>query len=157
MTREEKTLLLGALFHDIGKFEQRVLNKHEKHSSLGAEFLVSLENELQKILEDDSEAFKKSIEIIKRHHNKNETDVLVNLVRYADHLSASERVNFDEEDNWKDKWSHKFLTSLFSKIYLNDENVPKRGKRYYAHRLLTEKHYKIFKRIFKITTISNLK
>jgi len=143
MTSEEKAILLGALFHDIGKFEQRVLNRHIPHSELGKLFVENLKDKVLKILENDENAFQNVKEIIAEHHNKNSASQLVNTVRTADHLSASERVDFDEEDNWQDKWSHKFLTSLFSKIYLNETDTQKRKKKYYAHKLLTEKHYKI--------------
>ncbi len=143
ISNEEKILLLGSLFHDIGKFEQRVLTKHVPHSELGAAFFDELKDEFKKILEDNEDAFLKARRIISAHHDKNSIDELVNITRSADHQSANERVGFDKEDDWKDVWSHKYLTSLFSKIYLNYDKQRNRKNKYYAHKLLTEKHYKI--------------
>ncbi|GEM_PF-1259121 len=142
LSNEEKTLLLGALFHDIGKFEQRVLSKKISHSELGAQFVDELKDEFLKVLrnENDVESVKK---IIRSHHIKNPDNALIEITKKADHLSASERVNFDKEDDWQEKWSHKFMTSLFSKIYLNQNDKSARKTKYYAHRLLTKKNYKI--------------
>ena len=142
-TKEEKTLLLGALFHDIGKFEQRITNRRVPHTELGGLFFEEFAEEITKILDGDTEAFQEAKRIITDHHNKNSDRKLVNIVREADHLSASERVGFDEEDNLQEKWSHKYLTSLFSKIYLRDEKSPQRNPKYYAQKLLTDKDYKI--------------
>ncbi len=138
--KEEKILLLGSLFHDIGKFQQRCgVRTTTKHQTLGKELIDEFYEQFLKIVEDEASAEKIKY-IIENHHNKNE-DNFTQICRTADHLSASERVGFDKEDEWKDRWSHKYLSSLFSKIYLND----KEGKeqRYYQHQILTKKNYKI--------------
>ena len=141
MTAEEKILLLGALFHDIGKFEQRCGVKiTTKHQELGGEFVDEIKDEFLKIVDNDDARVQKIKNIIKNHHAKNE-DELTQICRTADHLSASERVGFDEEDDWKDKWSHKYLSSIFSKIYLNNKDG--KQQRYYQHQVLTRDNYKI--------------
>jgi len=143
ITLDEKIIILGALFHDIGKFEQRCTNRRIPHSELGSNFFDEISEEITKILDSDNNAFSKAKKIISNHHLQDSKDDFVNLIRSADHLSASERVGFNEEDNWQEKWSHKFMTSLFSKVYLNETDSDKRKTKYYAHKLLTENNYKI--------------
>ena len=140
MTQKEKVLLLGALFHDVGKFQQRCgVKSTTKHQELGGEFVDEFKDEFLKIVKDDT-SVQEIKNIIKDHHKKN-ADGLTQTCRTADHLSASERVGFDEEDDWKDKWSHKYLSSLFSKIYLNNKDG--KEQRYYRHKVLTKDNYKI--------------
>ncbi len=137
---EEKIIILGSLFHDIGKFQQRCgIKTTTKHQALGGELIDEFKDEFLKIVGDDA-GVERIKNIIKYHHEKKE-DELIQICRTADHLSASERVGFDEEDDWKDKWSHKYLSSLFSKIYLN--NKDEKHQRYYQHQTLTKKSYKI--------------
>jgi CRISPR/Cas system-associated protein Cas10 (large subunit of type III CRISPR-Cas system) len=120
MKKEEKILILGALFHDIGKFAQRCTNEKTKHEEIGYRFLTQFEDEFINIL-GDSDSFYKMREIVSTHHNRDSKNSLVKITQKADHISASERVEFDEPDaDLKDKWSHKFLASLFSKIYLTN-------------------------------------
>ncbi len=140
MKQDEKILLLGALFHDIGKFEQRCgLNPTTKHTILGKNFIESLSEQFQKIV--GKEGFDRLKQIIEKHHDKNVSDDLIKICQLADHISASERVGFDMEDDYSDKWSHKHMLSLFSKIYLvNDEE---KKYRYYKHLPLTKKNYDI--------------
>ena len=141
MTQEEKVLILGALFHDIGKFEQRCTNERIKHEQLGYRFATLFEEEFIKIL-GDRVSFVKMRNIVLEHHSRDFKDALVNITREADHLSASERVEFSEpEADLSEKWSHKFLSSLFSKIYLN--NPGDKNLRFYEQKVLTRKNYKI--------------
>ena len=141
MKNEEKLLLLGALFHDIGKFAQRCTGEKTKHEELGFRLVTKFEEDFTKIL-GNKEAFLKMREIVSNHHNRNSKDLFVNTTQKADYLSASERVEFDEPDaDLKDKWSHKFLTSLFSKIYLN--NAKDKNIRYYEQKELTQKNHEI--------------
>jgi len=150
MTQEEKVLILAALFHDIGKFEQRCTNQRIKHQELGARLIDDLNDQFVVIVDTGVNQIK---ELILNHHNKDKSDKLLDIIKTADHLSASERVGFDEEDDWKDKWSHKHLSSLFSKISLN--NSEGKHQRYYSHKLLNKKNYKIL--IPEFTDESDLK
>ncbi len=141
ISNEEKILLLGSLFHDIGKFQQRCgVKTTTKHQVLGGEFVDEFKDEFLRIVDNDEANVQKIKNIITNHHNKN-AEGLTQACRTADHLSASERVGFDEEDEWKDKWSHKYLSSLFSKIYLNNKDG--KQQRYYQHQVLTKDNYKI--------------
>ena len=141
ISNEEKILLLGSLFHDIGKFQQRCgVKTTTKHQVLGGEFVDEFKDEFLRIVDNDEANVQKIKNIIINHHNKN-AEGLTQACRTADHLSASERVGFDEEDEWKDKWSHKYLSSLFSKIYLNNKDG--KQQRYYQHQVLTKDNYKI--------------
>jgi CRISPR-associated protein Csm1 len=143
MKHEEKILTLGALFHDIGKFEQRCTGNPNKkfHQELGKELILSgrFQHRFEKIVE------KKNInhlaEVILNHHQKNLFDNLTRVIQEADHLSASERVEKEEVEAYQDRWKHKHLTSLFSKIkLLSTEEFP---PRYYKHKLLTKKDYDV--------------
>lgn len=88
---KEKVLILGALFHDIGKFEQRCTKNPDKkkHQVLGVDFVDSglLKDKFIRILgEDGFNSFKN---IISEHHRSKTID-LTGIVQIADHLSASE-------------------------------------------------------------------
>jgi len=142
MTLQEKILVLAALFHDIGKFEQRCTNRRIKHEELGAKLLFEFKDKFLPILGNDEKSFNRMMSCVAEHHNSNTKDELTKILRGADHLSASERVEFSETENdLSEKWSHKYLSSLFSKIYLNNND----GKttKYYRHRTLDKKEYKI--------------
>ncbi len=136
MTQEEKVLLLGALFHDIGKFVQRCTDKTKSHPSKGIELVEEVSNELINILESD-ENFNQFKQIISTHHNP-QTE-LSKYCREADHISASERVNKEENEEGGTDWNNNFLCSLFTKIKLcsNQDTKPK----YYRHEQLTKENY----------------
>ncbi|MBU1680417.1 MAG: HD domain-containing protein, partial [Bacteroidetes bacterium] len=148
---EEKILLLGALFHDIGKFEQRCRNyKGKSHSSLGAEFVETLKPEFIKIFENDSSAFSRFKDIILHHHNRDNADFLVTLCTLSDHISASERVILEQKEEPSETWQHKFLSSIFSKInLLKDFKV---NNKYYQHRTLDKSDYNILLPKFESTS-----
>ncbi len=59
-----------------------------------------------------------------------------------DYLSAGERVEKDITDFTKgEMWSHKFLSSPFSKLQLN--NLETIAPRYYKHELLNKTNYDV--------------
>jgi len=139
-TIEEKSLILGSLFHDIGKFEQRCYsNALGKHEILGVKLIENIKDYFIKILENDEPAFIKFKGIINDHHSHT-NDLLTKICKTADHLSASERVEKEELEEPAAQWQHQFLLSVFSKIrLLNEEEL---NLRYYKHELLTKKNYK---------------
>lgn len=142
MTAEEKTLILGALFHDIGKFEQRCTGNptKEKHPVLGSRLIDegSFLHRFEKIVGKENVAMLKNI--ISEHHNHNSKD-LTTVVREADRLSASERVDLEETEVYQDRWDHKHLASLFSKI--NILSGDKINPRYYKHKHLTKEQFDV--------------
>lgn len=142
MTQQEKTLILGALFHDIGKFEQRCTGNpnKEKHPLLGAKLIDDgrFLHRFQRIIGQENVPVLKNI--ISEHHNPNAKE-LTSIVREGDRLSASERVDFEEAETYQDRWDHKHLASLFSKInILSPEKV---SLRYYKHKHLTKKQFDV--------------
>ncbi|MCS7052862.1 MAG: HD domain-containing protein, partial [Ignavibacterium sp.] len=142
MTAEERTLILGALFHDIGKFEQRCTKNPNKefHQVLSRNLIKSdrFIDLFQKIV--GKENFEVLLNIVSEHHNKS-AHGLTKIIQIADHLSASERVEKEEVEVYQDQWKHKHLASLFSKInLLNDEKI---SPRYYKHKLLVKNEYDV--------------
>lgn len=142
MTAEEKTLILGALFHDIGKFQQRCTGNpsREKHPLIGVK-LIDDERfifKFEKIIGKENIPALKNI--ISEHHNLN-AQGLTYFVREADRLSASERVDMEESETYQDRWDHKHLSSLFSKI--NIMSPDKIAPRYYKHIHLTKTQYDV--------------
>jgi CRISPR-associated protein Csm1 len=143
MTQEEKILILGALFHDIGKFEQRCTGNPNKkyHQNLGNELILSgrFQHRFEKIV--GNENIIQLADAILNHHIQKLDDNLTRIIQQADRLSASERVDKEEVEAYQDQWKHKHLASLFSKIKLlsNEEIEPK----YYKHKLLTKKDYDV--------------
>ncbi len=136
---EEKALILGSLFHDIGKFEQRCYsNALGKHEVLGEKYVEGLKEYFIKILNNDEDAFKRFKGIIKNHHTGT-NDALSNICKISDHLSASERVEKADNEESGAQWQHHFLSSIFSKIRLLNEG--ELNLRYYKHEMLTKKNY----------------
>lgn len=136
MTQEEKILVLGSLFHDIGKFVQRCTDKSKKHSIKGVEFIDELGNEFINILgnKDDFNKFK---EIVLTHHNpQNE---LARYCKEADQLSASERVAKEENEEGGTDWNNNFLCSVFTKLRLNSTEPV--HPRYFKHEPLTKENF----------------
>jgi len=143
LTKEEKTLILAALFHDIGKFRQRCTGNPGKnfHQNLGKELILSgrFQHRFEKIIGEEN--LHRLADAIEHHHTKDTNDKLIKIIQEADRLSASERVEKEEVEAYQDQWKHKHLASLFSKIkILSDE---KTELRYYKHKLLTKKDYDV--------------
>jgi CRISPR-associated protein Csm1 len=138
---EEKILILGSLFHDFGKFQQRCYsNALGKHEVLGEKYVESLKEYFIKVLDNDEKAFERCKTIIKYHHSDT-NDELIKICKISDHLSASERVGKAEYEEPADQWQHQFLSSIFSKIrLLNEDDL---NLRYYKHEILTKKNYKV--------------
>ena len=136
MTQEEKTLILGALFHDIGKFVQRCTDKSKSHSSKGTDLVAEFSNEFIKILGSE-ESFDNFKTVISTHHNPQND--FAKYCKVADHISASERVEKEENEEGGIDWTNNFLCSLFTKIKLN--STIDIQPRYFQHQQLTKKNY----------------
>ena len=142
MTQDEKVLILGALFHDIGKFEQRCTGNptREKHPVLGSKLIDDgrFLHRFEKIVGKENIDVLKNV--ISEHHNPSAKE-LTFVVREADRLSASERVDMEEAEAYQDRWDHKHLASLFSKI--NILSPDKITPRYYKHEHLTKEQFEV--------------
>jgi len=139
-SKEEKILILGALFHDIGKFNQRCTGnpKRETHQSIGEKFINDFDYLFTPIVGNDLTQLKK---IINEHHNK-DVDQLTTIVQISDWISAGERIKkYETEKDLDNKWSHKYLSSLFSKINLNSSD--KIDPRYYRQEYLINENYNV--------------
>ncbi len=142
MNQEEKVLILGALFHDIGKFEQRCTGNptKQKHPVLGSLLIEDgrFLHRFEKIV--GTENIQSLKNIIQEHHTK-DVKGLTAIVQSADRLSASERVDKEEVEAYKDQWKHKHLASLFSKVrILSDEKVE---PKYYKQEHLSKEQYDV--------------
>lgn len=108
MTTEEKTLLLGALFHDIGKFKQRGIPQNErlKHQEYSSGFVNELFND--RLL----------TELVYNHHReelnssslKGASKTLAEIICEADNLASGERKPDPDVKNQQP------LESIFSKV-----------------------------------------
>ena len=142
MTQEEKVLILGSLFHDIGKFEQRCTGNplKQKHPLLGSLLIEDgrFLHRFEKIVGNQNIQALKNI--IQEHHTRN-VKGLTAIVQAADRLSASERVDKEEVEVYRDQWTHKHLSSLFSKVrILSEEKV---DPKYYKHKHLSKEQYDV--------------
>ncbi|MBK7380366.1 MAG: type III-A CRISPR-associated protein Cas10/Csm1 [Ignavibacteriales bacterium] len=142
MTAEEKTLILGALFHDIGKFQQRCTGNptREKHPLLGSRLIEDgrFLHRFEKIVGKENIQLLQNI--IQEHHTKG-VKGLTAITQSADRLSASERVDKEEVETYQDQWKHKHLSSLFSKIKIFSKD--KTTARYYKHQTLSKTDYRV--------------
>ena len=123
MTPEEKTLILGALFHDIGKFQQSCENINRIHEELGGSLFIKLKEYFLPIFNNNEELFNDATTIILNHHTGKETE-LIKIVKTSDHLSASERIKKEESEPGTNQWEHKLLASVFSKVKINADQYP---------------------------------
>lgn len=139
-TKEEKILILGALFHDTGKFVQRCLSKYKTHQEIGFDIVEQHKEIFMNIL-GNKEDYERMCGLITKHHNRGENDNLIKILREADHITASQRVELDYNEEPGEKWSHIYLSSLFSKIRLNAKESLTDLK-YYKQEVLTNKNYK---------------
>lgn len=142
-SKEEKILILGALFHDIGKFVQRCNKdiKFDSHPIEGKKFIeenINIRDSLTKILGSES-AFISLCNIILKHHYKNLTDRAESIVQEADHISASERELLEEKENLDDQWEHRYLSSVFCKVNLKSKEPIQ--TRYFNQKYLIKKNY----------------
>ncbi|MCX7985270.1 MAG: type III-A CRISPR-associated protein Cas10/Csm1, partial [Bacteroidetes bacterium] len=136
MTAEERTLILGALFHDIGKFVQRCTDKSKSHPSKGIDLVDEFSNEFIAILGEERN-FNNFKQIISTHHSP--SNEYARICQFADRISASERVEKEENEEGGTDWNNNFLCSLFSKIKLNSSQEPQ--LRYFKHQQLTKENY----------------
>ena len=120
-SQEEKILILGSLFHDIGKFEQRCTGNRERktHQYLGGKFTEDLKSEFINVLDKNEDSFNRMKSIILEHHNKHLSDELVKIVQTADHISAGERVEKESNEEMGEDWSHKYLASVIPNSFKN--------------------------------------
>lgn len=141
MIIEEKILILAGLFHDIGKFRQRCVENFSTHQIESANFIKDYHDLFRFVLNDKKEHLEKLVFLVENHHNKNSKDELLEALKEADHLSASERVEAELDNDKKIVWGYDYLTSLNSKIKLNsNEQTP---LRFYKHSYLTRKNYSV--------------
>ncbi|MCX7878087.1 MAG: type III-A CRISPR-associated protein Cas10/Csm1 [Ignavibacteria bacterium] len=149
-SQEEKILILGALFHDIGKFVQRCEKTYESHTSLGKKLLndeldyfqdksFDLCPQFKKILGNSDENYNGFLNIILNHHSPNND--LEKIVQQADHISASERPELQKEESNEDIWKHKFLSSIFSKLKLLPKEEVNNEKLYFKQKVLVKDNY----------------
>jgi len=111
MTAEERTLILGALFHDIGKFEQRTnIDIKDDHKILSSGFVNKLFNSqnLANIVRNHHE--KELRESIKNSEIKGKDKIIAEIICEADNLASGER----QPDPTVKKQQP--LESIFSKI-----------------------------------------
>ncbi len=86
MEEDESIVLLSSLLHDIGKFLQRAYGLKKRHYEYSSEFIDMY---IPKGLFGNN-VIEKVKEIVREHHS-NRSDPLLDIVREADHISASER------------------------------------------------------------------
>ncbi len=145
---EEKILILGALFHDVGKFVQRCVVIREHHTIVGSRFIkdeldlfkdksFDLKDYFMKILGDEA-SYGKMLGLIENHHKP--ITNLEKIVQEADHLSASERPELqkEEKEEGQNIWRHKFLSSVLSKVILKSKGGV---KRYFRQKPLIKDNY----------------
>ena len=127
-TKEYNSVILGALFHDIGKVVQGgdIYKEHKEHREIGANFISDLFKD-NKIKIEDTYIDKELVcELIKYHHDsainqaKDELGkklYLAQLVSNADSYSSRERGDIKkDESKWGNPRHNTLLVSIFSEI-----------------------------------------
>jgi CRISPR-associated protein Csm1 len=113
-------LKAGALLHDIGKWYKLVNgDKCSKHTDFGVRFVEDYKK-IHKLNGLDDNRFIKSItSLIEKHHNENDNNNLLNILKISDILSNGELIYYDE-DTSKEQYIN--LVSIFENISLPKEN-----------------------------------
>ncbi len=122
---EYENLLLAAMMHDIGKFWQGA-GKRGEHPSLSSEFVKKYFIKYQNV-----HSF-----VLNHHNPKNNIE---KIIQNADHLSAEEREELEEERKGKRK--DEPLISIFSEIELNNQKLE---SQYYPLKFLNLEKNSIF-------------
>jgi CRISPR-associated protein Csm1 len=135
---KEKILLLSALFHDIGKFQQICLSEDKDHTELGARFIKENSTLFKPLFGNDEQAFQRLCKVIEEHHVQNSDDELIKIIDIADKVSAEEN---HEDGNYGSSQKKHFLLSTFSNVNLLSKK--EKSKRYYRHEKLTKKNYEV--------------
>lgn len=116
MNPEEKTILLGALFHDIGKFGHCCLKSTLKsHTEIGFELLQNLKESILPLLDSSELAFNELCDLVVDHHNHK------NQLYLADKISSGSGI--DDELLTEKTFSAKqsLLSSVFSSVRLTSQ------------------------------------
>lgn len=142
MTPEEKTILLGALFHDIGKFEQCCSKSNPGcHTEAGTELLKSLKEEILPLLDDSELHFKDLCDLVERHHEPG------SVLSFADKISAGKETEKETATEKSLMPDLIFLSSVFSSVRLS--SVKNVNDRFYNQVALGTNNHKL------ISTLGN--
>ncbi len=121
---EYKSLMVGALLHDIGKLLERAGYRGDKelyknsygHEKSGIKFI---DEEFKKFnFKFSDEEIRIIKEIVGMHHNKNVNKYYVNIVKLADWLSSGERRKDVEEIT--ESRLYQRLFPIFEEIYIRE-------------------------------------
>lgn len=116
MNPEEKTILLGALFHDIGKFKQcSTQSTGESHTNISVDLLESMRKEILPLLDGSELYFKELCDLVANHHNPD------SVLYHADKISSGSGI--DDELLTEKTFSAKqsLLSSVFSSVRLTSQ------------------------------------
>jgi len=163
ITRKAKLIELAALLHDIGKFYQRTEkrgtltendkslycpynNKGQYYGYVHASYTAIFIKEFRDIFPDVIN-YEELMSVSARHHvARDSTDILENIVKNADWISAGVDRSI-KEDKYSDeeilRYYEKPLTSIFSAVTLNKEYNMEKLRSYSLNEFSLEKD-KIF-------------
>jgi CRISPR-associated protein Csm1 len=113
MNPEEKTILLSALFHDIGKFGQCCSHPMDySHTKIGVELLESMRKEILPLLDYSELYFKELCDLVANHHNPD------SVLYHADKISAGMGIDKELETEKSLSGNLLLLSSVFSSVRL---------------------------------------
>lgn len=136
MTKEEQTVILGALLHDIGKYLQRgdfgELRVKGQHPQVGADFVSAWRDDFARCVDADLLRT-----IVQRHHESRHfaddlrvdtvsdphTRALARLVSRADNLASSERAPRATEQSFQ-PFRTTALAPIFDRVELTQAHTP---------------------------------
>ncbi|MHA1269859.1 MAG: type III-A CRISPR-associated protein Cas10/Csm1 [Candidatus Helarchaeota archaeon] len=140
-----KRIILAGLFHDIGKFYQRIFSSKYrlvKHSKVGEEILTRLgfPGEIIELIkyhhEDDS--------VIQGKVNNIEMKNLIQLIKFSDHLSSAER-GITKDMQFESK---RPLKSIFSSIDVEKIKLKRQEEKVQKNKGKNEFRYIFYRQLY---------
>jgi CRISPR-associated protein Csm1 len=128
----QRSLILAALLHDVGKYYNfKTSSLHQENSAQLISWLIKNFEKLSKIEEKFNIDLKKIENLIKNHHASIQNDNLLSILKISDRITATEREVEESKTEERVKRVETPLESIYSTIVPSSEKSNENDKKYY--------------------------
>jgi CRISPR-associated protein Csm1 len=128
----QRNLILAALLHDVGKYYNfKTSSLHQENSAQLISGLIKNFESLSKIEGKFNIDLKKIENLIKNHHASIQDDNLLNILKFSDRITATEREVEESKTEERVKRVETPLESIYSTIVPSSEKSDENDKKYY--------------------------